>query len=211
MALIYILGNSPIFLKAMKLAYPDDKICVFSWRNCMNYIVENEELSNQNPDIVLVCGYDYGAASYPLKNYIDVNIRNPCRWVSAVASINTKIIYINTLPPSKKITYSRYLLAKNNLASCLQDNNVPFFNVHIATIVDKKMRPNIYGGIFSKLLFTLLIRLGFVKTNMEEKLIDHIALENLKATISPIPRLEGRFLAVPRNILLDRVLRILYG
>ena len=209
---ITIIGNSQKFIKIIKEAYPNSSINIIPWRKCFTFI--QKQTRNSTPDLILVCGYDYESGFYQYEKYKLCNIEYPLQLINFLAGENTKIIYIDTLLSSKKMTFSRYVYAKNCLRNKLICANLNIKTIHFATITDELGKINIYGDNFSKKIFSVLKKMNVVKINtfdsIRKRLIDDIfnpCLPSKEEVITIKPLL----LRFKRSLFADRLLRLLYG
>ena len=208
MASIYLLGNSPTFISAAQMAYPDAKILVLPWRECLSAFDKHKTSS---PDILLVCGYDYKSSRYRFQDYYDANINTPYHAIQLISGSNTTVFYINTIAPSNQFTFSRYLFAKNQLGYLLQCNFSKFVNMSIPTVIDQNGAPQIHGGLFIKLLFATLIKFKIVEVVKKEALSEKLTANSKTMKPSNIAMIEGKFLRAKRSLFVDRLLRIICG
>ncbi len=119
--LIIIIGNSKKFITIVRSIYKNSFIKVYSWRSLID-INYNQQKKFKNPNLIIICGYDYNSHWYSYKDYYKSNISEPIKFVNFLANPKTKILYIDTLKKvlnsnSKKnrFTFSRYEYAKKEL------------------------------------------------------------------------------------------------
>ena len=164
---IFIIGNSPKFIKIFKELFPNSDIYIFNWRNSLS-INLYKKLSKQ-PDIIFICGYNYESQWYNYSKYYHSNITAPLKLVNFLKKKKTKNWYVNTSNKIKKNnlsmtkkTLSRYQFAKQELAYKLYKSFKSLKILEIPVIIDKSDNANIYGGIITKILFNLLIYFNLI-------------------------------------------------
>jgi len=196
---ILIFGKSYHFINIIKKIYFREKIYIQSWRKQTLY---------QKFDLIFVCGFDYSSLNESFENFIKKNYTNPFKYIKRVSKINSKIVYINTYC-EKTQTYSRYNFVKNFLANKIKKSFSKVYIISIPTIRIKS-KILIYGDFFSRFIFRILYKL---------KIINTITIYNLKKILNEDNfvyqrknlQVKGVHMKFPRNLLVDRMLRFLFG
>ena len=176
---IIIIGNSNKFKKIFKSIYLNSKIVVYPWRKICLLLKKPNDL-NKMADIILISGYDYQSQWYSFDKYYWSNITQPLKLVNLLIRKKTKIFYIDTIGSitkknkfSKNFTFSRYHFAKKELAYKLY-RKFKSLTILETPVIIKSNKAQIYGGLFTKLLFNILVYY---------KLINTINYENIKKII----------------------------
>ena len=199
---ILIIGNSEKFITHFKKNF---QVKVIPWRKCL--VADLDEVNLVKYEFVLLSGFDYSCYKQSLDLALDANVFNPIRMLNKINSTN--IVYVNTEKPVKSYTWSRYLYLKNLLNNELINKKKNITSISAPTITDNKKRPLINGGIFTKIIFFILIKSKFVKTITFDELIQLI--ENRQLQTLKEKNIKPYFLKIHRNQFLDRLLRIILG
>ncbi|MBU3637580.1 hypothetical protein [Polynucleobacter sp. es-MAR-4] len=208
---IILLGNSEKFSFLFGKLFGNASIAIVSWRHCGQVIMSDLINHNQSPDLIVVCGYDYRSGWYSYRDYLEANIAAPLRLIDKLTGKNTCILYIDTGDDLKTVTYSRYRFAKNSLALELRRYGKQYKRVTLPVLIDSNGLASIYGGKVTKVIFNLLIKLGFVQTTNPNALMSLIN-QSLNSDLIPDPGvLMPRYLDIKRSVFLDRVLRFICG
>jgi hypothetical protein len=208
---ITLLGSSPKFINLIKINFPNAELNIIPWRFCSVKHVTLDITCSQ-PDLLLVCGYDYASSHYSFEKYYSVNVVKPLSIIRRVAGKNTKVIYINTMHGKDKLTLSRYQYAKNILAVKLKESCHELIILGIPSIVSDSCSVDIHGGFITKFIFNILIRLGLLQTitstTLKSLIFDAL---NMQQDHSKIVALTSKFLTVRRTLFVDRLLRFING
>ena len=199
---ILIIGNSEKFITHFKKYF---HVKVIPWRKCL--LTDFDQVNLVKYEFVLLSGFDYSCYKQSFDLALDVNVVNPLRMLNKIDS--TSIIYVNTEKPVKSYTWSRYLYLKNRLNNELINTKKNITSISVPTIIDNQKKPLINGGIFSKIIFFILIKANFVKTITFDELIQLIEIRQPQKLKEKI--IKPYFLKIPRNQFLDRLLRIILG
>ena len=193
---ITLLGTSGKFIDLAKDLFPEAELTVIPWR--LN-VHASHQTANQ-PDLLVVCGYDYGSSLYPYEKYYAANVTHPLAIARRVAGKDTQVIYIDTLHGAESSTFSRYQYAKNVLAAKLRTHFNHLIVLGVPSIVSDAGIVDVHGGFLTKFIFNTLIRLGLVQTissaSLKTMLLDalHKQQDQLKlVTLSP------RYLSIRRT------------
>jgi hypothetical protein len=198
---LLIFGKSEFFIKLVKKKYSKYKIYITSWHNPNIFL---------KFDIIFICGFDYSAYQKDYKSFIKSNYSKPLNYLRKIKKNKTKVIYINTLLGNKNYSFSRYYFVKHLLAKRIikefLNNNI----INIPTIYNNK---NLFirGDYVSKIIFKLLIKLNFIKTINLNQLNNILNMNNVNYLYKQSKSIKGILLKIPRNIFIDRLLRILIG
>jgi hypothetical protein len=201
---IILIGSSKKFLSIFKSIYPLAKIKIYPWRKI---VAKHENIVEQHPDLIIVCGFDYKSYWYTYENFCRKNIDLPLLFIKKIANKKSKVIYIDTASSNKKLTFSRYEYAKKRLGYLLAKEIQKLKIISLPTIINKNIE--IHGGYFTKLIFTFLARGGYIKTINSEDIKHEIMVSiNSSQKINPI-FLKSKFLIMPRSMFIDRCLRLI--
>lgn len=209
---IVIYGNSKKFINIIEAIFPDASLKVIAWRQNIDKLNADVIPKEMAVDLLVVCGYDYGATFKSWKVFIQNNINYPEQIITELAPQTRSIIYIDTEPPAKLRTYSRYQFAKFTLGQRLAQKLNQLSVMPVATIHNKDGLV-IHGGVVNQIAFYICWKLGMMKT-ISTKEIQNMIYEQYNRPIlgneftKPICPC---FLKIPRPLLIDRILRILYG
>ena len=212
---IVVIGNSYKFIKIINSLYPKSNLKIYSWRNIINLDHKKEDVF-KNPNIILICGYNYQSQWYSYNRYYFENITMPVKLIKYLSNRNTTILYIDTINKlkknisfNKKNTFSRYEFAKKELGYKLYKNFKSLKILEIPPIKNKNRNADIYGGIFTIIIFNFLIYFKFIKTinsnNLKTLIVNKIKSKNINLP----QRLKPIFLKYPRSLFLDRILRFI--
>jgi hypothetical protein len=207
---IIFIGRSVKFIDIFLNKFHNKSYYVIPWRQINNFIDHDYDYDQiKNPKIIVICGYDYSSSYSNYENYIESTVNRPIKLIKKINSVNTKIIYINTdYKNTKKYTFSRYLFAKNLLANHLIRNFKNVRIIKLQTLTDNNGRLLIYGNFFSNFFFSIAKYFGLIKTiSIDEftKLINKNNPNDNSCTMKSI------LIKIPRSLLLDRLLRIIFG
>ncbi len=211
---IAIIGKSNKFIKILKSLYPNSQCAVYSWRFISNL---NYKKILFKADIIFICGYNYNSQWYSYDQYYSSNVTMPIKLTKILSKKKTIIIYINTISNIKKnnynkskYTFSRYEFAKKELAYKLYRNFKLLKILEIPVIKNRKNTAYIHGSYTTLIILNILIYFKLIKTisinDIKSLIINKI---NLKEKNAPY-RLKPFFLKIPRSLLLDRFLRLLF-
>lgn len=199
---ILVLGSSKKFIKYIKNNISFETINIIPWRDTKFYLDKNKKV-----DIIIICGYDYNSSKYLYKKYYNINITRPLSIVKKFYKKKSTILYINTIT-EKNYTFSRYYYAKHKLNEKLKKSFKKVISVELPTIVNKR-RIDIFGFKFTKIIFKILIFLKAIKyidyNSMTLKINNNLRYNTQKKFI----KINGKFLKFPRNLFLDRLLRLI--
>ena len=199
---ILVLGCSKKFLKYIEDNFRYKTLNIIPWRNTKISLDQNIKV-----DIIIICGYDYGSSNYFYRKYYNININRPFSIVKKFSKSGSIILYINTTT-IKNYTFSRYYYAKHRLNEKLRKSFKNVISVELPTIVNKG-HIEIFGFEFTKIIFKILIFLKVIKY-IEYKNIPFKINNNLSNNIqTKFVKIKGKFLKFPRNLFLDRILRLI--
>ena len=199
---ILVLGCSKKFLKYIENNFHYKTLNIISWRNTKISLDKNKKA-----DIIIICGYDYGSSRYSYKKYYNININRPFSIVKKFYKSKSTILYINTTT-NKNYTFSRYYYAKHRLNEKLRESFKNVISVELPTIINKG-HIEIFGFEFTKTIFKILIFLKVIKY-IEYKSMPFKINNNLSRNIkTKFIKIKGKFLKFPRNLFLDRILRLI--
>jgi len=205
---ITLLGTSAKFIDLAKDLFPEAELTLIPWR--LN--VQASHQTEKQPDLLIVCGYDYGSSLYAYDKYYAANVTHPLAIAKRVAGKDTQVIYIDTLHGTERFTFSRYQFAKNALAVKLGVYFHHLIVLGVPSIVSDAGVVDVHGGILTKFIFNTLIRLGVVQTiasgSLKTMLLDALYKQHnqLKlVTLSP------KYLSIRRTLFADRLLRFVNG
>ena len=199
---ILVLGCSKKFIKYIKNNISFETINIIPWRDTKFYLDKNKKA-----DIIIICGYDYNSSKYLYKKYYNINITRPFSIVKKFYKKKSTILYINTIA-EKNYTFSRYYYAKHKLNEKLKKSFKKVISVELPTIVNNG-RIDIFGFEFTKIIFKILIFLKAIiyidYNSMTLKINNNLRYNTRKKFI----KINGKFLKFPRNLFLDRILRLI--
>lgn len=212
---ILLIGTSPKFIDLMAKLYSNAKQSVVSWR-LLGEPQTRQHISQGHFDLVLICGYDYGSYMDSYERYFERNVTAPIAALMPLINRQIAMIYIDTMDAQKPATYSRYAFAKKSLAYQLTQSQAHVAILPIPTITHQNGGLAIYGGWFTRALFTLMQKLGLVQIIAPDALqtklqLAYLSLNRRDFNPKKVEQLRGVGLTVPRPILLDRALRIVCG
>ena len=200
---ILVLGCSKKFKKYICNNFNFETINIIPWRNTKISLDKNEKKA----DAIIICGYDYSSSKYFYNNYYNTNITRPFSIVKKFYKSRSTILYINTTT-NKNYTFSRYYYAKHKLNEKLRKSFKNVISVELPTIVNRG-NIDIFGFEFTKIIFKILIFLKVIKC-IEYKSMSFKINNNLKNNIqSKFIKIKGKYLKYPRNLFLDRILRLI--
>ena len=210
---ISFIGNSAKFKKVFKSIYPNSILKSYSWRLLGDILIKQKIKSRS--DVIVICGYDYSSQWYSYQKYYNCNIVYPLKFAKMISKNKTKVFYVDTINKitriknsKKKYTFSRYEFAKKELRKKLL-RNFKFIKILTLPVLTNNYKADVHGGVFSKIIYNLLINLNYIKIidlkNLK-KLIIQRKLNNKKdETITLVPLALG----IPRSLFFDRILRFL--
>jgi len=205
---IIILGSSKKFNKLIYGMYSEDVLITVPWRTISYHLKEKQQVFMA--DLIFVCGYDYSSYWAAMKNYELNNIYAPLAFIEKYLNKEGVVIYIDTEICEKNITLSRYKYAKHKLAEGLAESNILINRIDVPTIVDENSRPLIYGNYLTRKVFGLLIKFKIINFITISDLQDKIKNNSLIKKRSE-KNIKGLFLFIRRGLLIDRILRLIYG
>lgn len=200
--MILAIGNSVHLLEAIR-SYERADVRAISWRQL-------ETLStNIRIDKIYLIGYDYASYGFDYQKYIHKNVFAPLHYVLELRARNysVPVVYINTLSPKKRYTFSRYLYAKQMLENELSKHGATFC-VRLPTIVNNHNFPIAASGPVTKFIFRVLILFGMVHVVKETDVA--FRLRDCHQPCSYVA-LKPIGLKLRRYKMLDRLLRLILG
>lgn len=200
---ILVLGSSKKFIKFVKKNFNYNIINTLPWRS----IKCPKNSYNKKVDLIIICGYDYNSSQYNYKKYFKINISGPYNVVKNYYKKETIIIYINTIA-SKKYTLSRYYYAKHKLNEKLAKNFNNFISIELPIIINNG-HVDVFGSAFTKIVFKTLIFLKILKYIEYRRISFEINNKLKNNSQAQYIKIKGKFLKFPRNLFLDRVLRLI--
>ena len=206
---IILLGRSDKFVKAIHALFEDAELVVVPWRGCDQFSHYFRE--DFAPDLVVVCGYDYASGSYPFDRYLDVNVVLPFVVISKLCKDSAKVVYIDTEHGNGLATFSRYQYAKNLLADKILTGIDNAHVLSIPTVADPNGRADIRGGLVTKMIFNIFIRIGLVRTMSSAALVLRLSSAINSDNKIKLNLLRPRFLSLRRSLFIDRLLRFVGG
>ena len=105
-------------------------------------------------------------------------------------------------------TLSRYYYAKHKLNQIIIKNFNNVNSIEVPSIVNSG-NIDIFGSCITKILFKVLIFLNLIKWIEFKNLIRKIKKSLQSPNQINQKKIKGKFLEIPRNIFLDRILRLL--
>ncbi|QDD07086.1 hypothetical protein FIT66_04500 [Candidatus Methylopumilus planktonicus] len=209
---IVLIGQSQKFITLTQNQFTDANIIVIPWRSSRDQAKKIRYCRYKKIDLIIVCGFDYRSSLYSYEKYISVNVSFPLNLIREISTSKTRIVYISTLRASKKYTWSRYQYAKNELAIQLSKEFRAFKMLYTPTIINQSGSADIYGGIFTRLIFNSLNKVGFLRSiTMNSLKRNFLKKISKKQTQGRVLALKPRFLAIRRPLFLDRLLRLICG
>ena len=210
---IVLVGRSEKFNKIVRQYFSHAEVILIPWRTSVHALKESNLSSFFGADLVLVCGYDYSSSTYDFNKYIYANVTSPLQVVRAIANPSTPIIYIDTLQGVKPFTLSRYQYAKHALGVALREHFSYFSVLNVPTIINQNGNVDVKGGIFTKLVFNTLNKMGILKTITTDELTNLLlsVLNNQCNKKYDFLVLQSKFLKIRRTLFLDRLLRFVGG
>ena len=208
---VVFLGRSKKFISSFEQILKKISFIVIPWRDCGSADINDLVVYNQNPDLIVICGYDYGGGKQSYRNFIEANVSNPLNLIDKLVGSKTNIIYVDTEDSIKTFTYSRYRFAKNCLAVNLIKHGKRYKRAALPVLIDNSGFANIYGDRVTKIIFNFLIKLNLVKTINPKQLI-YLVKQSLNSELVPNPiALKGKYLHIKRPVFIDRILRFICG
>lgn len=212
---IILIGNSLKFKKIFKSIYKKKKLKIFSWRKLKN--INYKKINHyRNPHLLILCGYDFSSSYYCYKKYFDTNVTLPLKLTKYLSGKKTEIIYISTTNNLKKKNkiknncYSRYEYAKKYLRYSLLKKYTKIKILDVPAINNFNGDLDIYGGIISNYIFKILNFFKIIKT-IDIKDLKKKILEKNSNRIFKYPLPNGIYLNIPRPLIIDRLLRLLFN
>lgn len=203
---VIVIGNSKKIISILYEIYYNSAITVFNWRKKNNL---NKKINYNNLDIYL-CGFDYESVKYDYKKFININVENQINFLKKFLIYSPRIFYINTEQNKKKYTYSRYKFAKSMLNYELYkiSKKLKTINVPVICIDDK---PQIYGSKIISFIFYILIKMNLIN-KINTKALKKKIFTLINTDIYKVPKkIVGKNIKYPRTLIVDRMLRLLYG
>lgn len=197
---ILIFGRSNHFIKVIKEIYFKEKVYVQSWRKpkfCKRF------------DLIFACGFDYSSLNESYNHFIKKNYTNPLKYIKKVSKFNSIIVYINTYCANTQ-TYSRYNFVKNLLADKIKKDFPKVYIISIPTI-RKDSEILIHGNFFNKFIFKILYKLGMLNTITINNLKKILKEDNFIHQNKNNLQVKGVHMKFRRNLIVDRILRFLFG
>ena len=199
---IAIIGRSKKFIKFVKNNLNYKSLTIVPWRN-----IKIKRHNKKKMNLILICGYDYESYKYEYNKFYKTNISQPYNLIKNYYKKNTVIIYINTTS-NKMFTLSRYYFAKHKLNQIIIKNFNNVNSIEVPSIVNSG-NIDIFGSCITKILFKVLIFLNLIKWIEFKNLIRKIKKSLQSPNQINQKKIKGKFLEIPRNIFLDRILRLL--
>lgn len=203
--LMVFFGKSKHLIEEFKDLYQNYNFYEISWRNL------NKTDMKVKADILVICGYDYSSSLYEFDKYFDVNVLNPLKIIDLICKKNTKIIYMNTYSDRiKKFTFSRYFYAKYFLKKKLINKYKNIKIIYLKTLVGHRGELLIHGNFLTKFIFSTLLKIKVLNiTNINE--LNSLLKHSDKSITCTCNRIQPLGLKIPRTLLLDRFLRLIFG
>ena len=201
---IVIIGNSKKFIFQIKKNFKYELLDIIPWRKINYFSYKKKNIYS----LIFICGFDFGTYK---KNYIlfkKKNIYEPLKILRQISDKNTKIVYINTQNyNSNNYTFSRYKFAKQKLSYLLYRNfkNLVVINSDLITL---KQSISINSKTFSRYLFLIFVKLGFLKTVEIKKIFFEVKRKLENKFYQKQNNIRGYLLYLPRSQFVDRFLRI---
>lgn len=205
---IYFIGHSEKVINLFKKKFEPLEYEIIPWRKIDRF---KRHFSGNQKRIIVVCGYDYKSYIYCYDKYFKINISNPLNLIRSIYNKNSVIYYINTLHENKKETYSRYRFAKIVLANKISFEFKKFINISMPAVLSAKGKPNIYGGLFHKFIFYVLIKMKTLKAITNTEMYELILKNERNYNNYKIFLITPKYIQFRRTLLVDRLLRFIYG
>ena len=210
---IVLVGRSEKFNKIVHQYFSHAEVILIPWRTSVRALEEFDLSIFFGADLILVCGYDYSSSTYDFNKYIYANVTSPLQVVKAIANPSALIVYIDTLHGVKPFTLSRYQYAKHALGVALREHFSHLAILNVPTIINQNGKVDVKGGVFTKLAFNTLNKMGILKTITTEELSNLLLaiLNNQSNNKYDFLVLQSKFLNIRRTLFLDRLLRFVGG
>jgi hypothetical protein len=209
---ILIIGTSDFATRVFRKNFLETEYTIIKWRSDYNTLSVDYI---KNISTIFICGYDYGTYLIDHKSYLNSNVYRILNFIKRFDPHNVKIIYINTLLPTKSKTFSRYLYAKYLLLYCIYKAGFNITNISLPMIISDKGYPLIYGSFFSKVIFYCLYKTQLVNYinyhDLEKVILASFFCNNSVNNYSFIYPLSPALITLPRTLFIDRLLRITLG
>ena len=210
---ISFIGNSIKFVKVFKSIYPNSTSKCYSWRFLRNILAKQKIKSKS--DVIVICGYDYFSQWYFYQKYYNYNVVYPLKFAKMISKNKTKVFYVDTINKITKIknskkryTLSRYEFAKKELRTKLL-RNFKLIKILTLPVLINNNKAEVHGGVFTKIIYNLLINLNYIKIidlkNLKKLIIQRNSSNKKDETITLVPLA----LSIPRSLFFDRFLRFL--
>ena len=203
---ILFIGNSKKFIKPFLNYYKCSKYDVIDWRKL------SINSSKYNADIIIILGYNHNLYHKSFTHFIEHNVYKPYKFIKNNLSKNETLIYVDSMPPDKVYTFSRYLYAKRLLLELLYNLNPKIIQLSFPTIINTSRMPDLYANIFEKILGYIFLKIKNTETifidEIERFIKDNIGLGEKKKVNF---RIQPKFLYIRRTRLIDKLLRIICG
>ena len=203
---ILFIGNSKKFINPFLNYYKCTQYDVIDWRHV------SSNLSKYNADIIIVLGFNHNLYHKSFSYFIENNVDKPYKFIKNNFSKNKTLIYIDTMPPEKTYTFSRYLYAKRLLLERLYDLNSKITKLSFPTIINNSRVPELYANIFEKILGYIFLKIKKTETILVDE-IESFIKDNIEISkeIKIKFRIQPKLLNIRRTRLIDKLLRIIYG
>lgn len=202
---ILFIGNSKKFIKPFLNYYRCNQYDIVDWRK----ISKNSK--NYDANIIIVLGFHHNLYHKSFTCFIENNVIQPFEFIKNNFNCDKKLIYINSMPPDKRYTFSRYLYAKRLLLEYMYDLNPKTIELCFPTITNKSKIPILYANVFEKILGYIFLRIKNTKTIMIEE-IEIFIKKNIENDIKKIDfQIQPKLLNIRRTRLMDKLFRIICG
>lgn len=201
---IAIVGNSKKFIFETKLFFDYELLSVIPWRKLKYFSFKKKIIYN----LIFICGYDFGSYYSNYRLFKKINISYPIKFLSEISNNKTNFVYINTQNyKSGYYTFSRYKFAKQKLSYLLHKNFKNLVVINSDLITTKNIM-SINSDNFSKIFFSIFIKLGLLKTADVKKIFVEIKEKLENKNYEKQKNIKGYLLFIPRIQFIDRILRL---
>jgi hypothetical protein len=203
---ILFIGNSKKFIQPFLNYYKCSAYDIVEWRKISTHTHKYDS------NIIIVLGFHHDLYHKRLSSFIESNVNEPYKFIKNNLSQNKALIYIDSMPPDKTYTYSRYLYAKRLLLERLYVLNSKTIQLSFPTIIDESKMPILYANIFERILGYIFLKIKKTRTIFVDE-IETFIINNIKnqKNIKIKFKIQPKFLYVRRTRLIDKLLRIIYG
>ncbi len=203
---ILFVGNSKKFIQPFLNYYKCSTYDIIEWRKISTHT------QKYDCNIIIILGFHHNLYHKSLNCFIDSNVNEPYKFIKNNLSQNKVLIYIDSMPPDKSYTYSRYLYAKRLLLERLYDLNSKIIQLSFPTIIDESKMPILYANIFERLLGYIFLKIKKTRTIFIDE-IETFIMNNIKneKNIKVQFKIQPKFLYIRRTRFIDKLLRIIYG